>query len=330
MDAARIALFIIATGGLLLCASCGFQLEGEDGKLLFEFDAPDTPYTLDTSLAVGTRQRIIVKPKDSKDRALGSPDALLESVISSDPGVISVESVEQDSFVLEAHTPGDVTLSVTSNVLNRDQAITDSLTLSAATATSVRVSHGCTFEEAPAYLTDTTVDLRYRLLNGYTRLLGYGYYPVKAEDENDARIVRDVSKVGVLRIHTSHESGTFQLIAENGGVLLELVKVDQGQITSVNVGRLQRVALKNEVNFRPELLATNRRLCQALPTAEVSTDTPDVCSPRIVEDEASHSRLRINVALLAPGTCEWSLSLPNARHGEGLEKSYSFNTSQTH
>ncbi|QDG51006.1 hypothetical protein FIV42_09735 [Persicimonas caeni] len=298
--------------------------------MVFEFEVPYSPYATEATLAVGSRQRIAVKTQDSHDRALEAPSVRIERVVSSEPGVISVDSVEQNSFVVRAHAPGDVQLSVMSTVSTSGQTtVSDSLRVSAADATSARVSHGCPFEDAPAYLTRSTVDLRYTLLDGHTTLLGYGHYPVEVEGDTDASIVREVDEVGVLRVRTSRQAGALSLVAEDGEPLLEIAQVDEAQIERVEVGEPQSVAFRDELNFRPKLFTTQHRLCQAFPSAAVLTSTPDVCSARIVEDDASSSRLRVNVAIAAEGDCAWSLSLPNARQGEGLVSSHSFRVTRS-
>lgn len=342
----------------LSTSGCTADFTGDEGNIEFEYEATGIDFDGRPPIAVGSDLEVRGRPVEA-DSPEESPDAgttaettdqegdseepsvTFTSVISSDPEVISVESVADSTFVLSAEAEGSVVIDV--GATSEGDELTDKFRVEAAEIEEVTLAHRCTTNVDDstdvAYFTGQNAHVRYTMSNGDDPLAGYGAYPVDVEGSTDLAIDEEYTRVAFLQFETGSTAGEASLNPSVDGdpLAVELVEPADAEAFSwpqrdsgggASSGAFDDVPVDGVRYVHPRFEVGDRTVCQAAPELEVTNETEEVCAVEVVEEfeeevalyrTLNGAYLGIEVRGKEEGTCSFGVSMPAASLEETLE-----------
>ena len=330
----RVELLLAATLVLGVAGGCRSSLTGNEGNLVFSYHATENLTDFNKPIAVGAKLDVKVAEVGTR-RA-----ATLQTAESDDEGVLQVVSFLGDTFVLLGTGAGNVLVSVSAKVPSGD-VVTDSVNMQAKVPQVLNLNHSCTNESTGLYLVDQDVSIHFDLeMTNRQPVIGYGYYPVDIDPEDGLSSLNATSKKQeFMDFHTAAAKQTVTLRSQIVGTtasfrLVEKRDVDgavlddAGTHSSVMVGGAGRW-----LHVVPTVGGT--RVCQArMEGVTATSDTPDVCEVNaghlpddLPADELEQWGLVI-VKGKAVGHCQFTVTHPEARGGQGIESSFEIDVAE--
>ncbi|MGM0577703.1 MAG: hypothetical protein ACQEXJ_18395 [Myxococcota bacterium] len=313
---ARTAFTLLgALAATTLAAGCESSITGEEGNLEFSYTTVEETRDFNKPVAVGAKLDVRVKEAGT------NLSVDLSSVSSRSPGVLRVDGFSGNTMTLEGTGNGNSRIEVRARRQSGDR-VTDAVTMLAREPEVLKLDHHCADTARAAYLVDTEVWLPFDMeLDSGKALVGYGYYPVDAEPPDALTLPQDSKDQENIRATTWSQPGLVTLRSRVDDASLELDLVEEGDID----GAVRQTRLTDEVlegtftTVRVVPTVGEERLCCPKVDMEVETTTTDICQVTVIDEDGtclSSGFLRVQGDAL--GTCEWTITYPNAAGGDGV------------
>ncbi|MFW5968149.1 MAG: hypothetical protein ACOCV2_11555 [Persicimonas sp.] len=321
-------LGVLATT-LLMAGGCDTTIEGEEGNLSLEYDrGAMLEATGGLPLAVDARLDYAAFPQSEEDEDPEDRNYVtFTDAMSSDDEIIMVEENSGESIELAGRGDGEAIIDVDAEDVDEEE-VSDSFEVEAATVEELEIEHACDSDEA-LYQAGQDVQLHYRMLtDDDLRAVGTGYYPVEF-DPSDGAEVGETDVNGLLPVSLGDEPGTVVVDSTLDDASLEITAVEEADIDDVDIEGASYVENgdASEVYLMPS--SDGSPVCQTDLQVDVTTDSDDVCAVNYGEAE-EHRPIRplyepnaLLIETLEEGTCEFSVELPEADDGNGVEADFS-------
>ncbi len=310
---------------ILLSVGCTASTTGEEGNLRFSYTTEVAGTDFDRPIAVGAK--LDLRAYRANVAASESNDVSLNNADSSAPAILEVLSASGNTIVLEAKGEGQARISV-----DTAQGLSDAVTLTTRAAEVVRSHHVCLGEDGArgaTYLAGQEIFLPFVLgLSDGSNLVGYGYYPLTADDAG-VTVKPNQREIGFVTLVIGPDvSGPVALTSSvDDDFTMTLNVVSEADIQGARLANPSAVVgVGNADIFSVQpTLARDEPLCQADATFTVATTTPEICDvARLQGDEESAAIALsrqlgwISVEGKQLGDCELTLTYPNADNGAGI------------
>lgn len=309
-----------AASAILMLAACDSTLTGNEGNLVFSYDADDNVFDFNKPIAIGAKLDL----KVAEAGTLASVE--LEAATSSDEGILAIDSFGGDILTLAGLGDGNVLIDVETT-----DGVTDSVNMNARAPEVLVLGHTCDVDGG-AYLVGDQVYVPFEMemTNGQP-VIGYGYYPLAISDET--LLTRDAEYNGqqFMRFDVL-AAGTVTLTSEIDATTLDLTLAEEGAIDGVTepiafVLEDIDVGDTNPFYVRPSVGGTT--MCQSTATVEVASLTPTICDVRgigsdVAAGDARYEHGWFEIEGIAEGTCEYTVTYPNGAAGAGASGQFSY------
>lgn len=318
----RIALLTSAV--LVGSVGCESTVTGNEGNFQFSYPADDAVLDFNKPIAVGARL-------DLKVRTVGDRRAVtLTDASTGDDAVLSVDGFEDDTVTLLATGDGNTTVTVVGAPDGGLEA-SDTVNMLARVPEVHDLAHTCTSDPSAAYLVDQKVYVPFELemANGQP-VIGYGYYPVAPSDS--AVLALDDSHQGYqyMRFDTL-AAGDIVLESTLTDTVLAMSVVEAGSIDGVQdpiAFVIEDIDVGDTNPFYVRPMVGAQVLCQGETAFSVSSDSPDICDVRVIDNPSNTATATGNefgwfeVEGLAEGTCAYTVTFGEGAGGAGVSKSF--------
>lgn len=306
-------LVVLATGG------CRSRITGDEGNLAFSYATDDEVRDFNKPIAVGARLDVSVTS------ARGLRKAQVTGVTTSDLDVLRVVDTSGDAITLEGVSGGKADLQV--NAIVAGEELYDQITMTARVPEVLKLSHVCTSERRALYLVDSDVLVPYEfeMRNGQP-VIGYGHFPITITPAGMLTLRTDSKNQAAFELRTGSSTGevTIDSDIDDHAITLRLVEagdVDGARLAGDAAARRIKAGRRGYVLVRP--LVGEDEVCQAKVAMNVAGRTPEVCAASRVDTAREDDALGttwgwVEINGQEPGTCEFDVTFPAARGGEGL------------
>ena len=336
-------LLTISTAALFASA-CNPEIGGEEGNLALTYDeGPVAGATGSSPLAVGANLDYSAHLEGKQEQKVSFTSAMSDDdqiirVHGTDGGLMTLTGVAEGAAMIDVEAEGP-----------DGEPITDAFELETATVDEVEFANPCAPDAEALYLVDHDIRLHYTMRSEGSVAVGYGYYPIAVEPIDGASLGQTTQN-GVLPLHTGTTPGQVELSTTIDDTAFTLTLAEPGDIDGAQVfeqefvnGNLP-VAVGDSLSVR--LLPTVSGLlpqvqepvpvCQADIDIEATTSTSDICEvayePNPNASEEIFHLYETNVLTVtgkAEGTCEISVTIPDADGGNGVTETFSVDVAQS-
>lgn len=312
----RIGLLITAMA--LLLGGCMSRLTGNEGNFEFSYWTDDKVTDFNKPIAVGAYLDVEVHD-------VGWHQAVeLSEASFDDQSILMVDSYEAHRITIAGMGDGPALLSV-AGTTTRDETLTDSVNMLAATPEVLVLRHSCTQDSLAAALTEQRVWLPFEMekINGQP-VIGYGYYPVTVTGDSATLNVDDSTQMH-MAFDTAPTIGMLELASDIDATTLSLDVVTPADITDVEEPTawvLEDIDVGDTNAFFVRPMSNGQVICQANVTKTVLSDTPAICDVRDRDPEtdgsdASYEYGWFEIEGLAEGLCEYTVTYSDGAAGLG-------------
>ena len=310
---------------LLLASGCFSTLTGNEGNFEFYYPADDDILDFNKPLAIGAFLDMEVR-----DVAEHQP-VDLSAASFDDASVLSVLEFADHQLTIEGVGDGGALLSVEGET-SGGETLTDSVNMLAATPEVLILNHLCETGDSAYYLTDQRIWVPFELEreNGQA-IIGYGYYPMTLSS-SAASLNESDSNQQWLAFDTGSSAGSADLDSDIDDSVLTMHVAEPADIDGVQdpiAWVLEDIDVGDTNAFFVRPMVGDLAVCQADVAKTVSSDTPEICELRDrdpVDDgsDASYEYGWFEVEGLAQGTCQYTVSYPDAASGAGISEQFSY------
>ncbi|MCB9728915.1 MAG: hypothetical protein H6744_13925 [Deltaproteobacteria bacterium] len=298
-------------------AGCESLLTGNEGNLLFSYEAVDELSDFNKPVAVGARLDLRVREAGNrKDVTIilarsGSPEAL-EVVDTSSAGPI----------VLEGRGDGTAHIDVRAR-LSSGETVDDSVDMLAREPEVLELRHVCSPDREAAYFVDTDVLVPFDMsLRSGKALVGYGLHPVDVEPASGLTFDESSKDQENFHVHTSATPGLVTLSSridsESLGMrLVRVGDVDGGGLSPASLDDTVPVDALGYIRMLPTV--AGEYVCCPRTPMTVENDTPEICEIEARGESTCLVAGFVSVRGLAQGTCSFRASWAAADDGAGVE-----------
>lgn len=316
-------LAVVALSVLAL-AACDSTLTGNEGNLVFSYDADDDVFDFNKPIAIGAKLNL-------KVAEVGTQAAVdVVAAESDDPGIIDVDSFSGDTITLLGVGDGNMLLSVEADGADGTK-FTDSVNMNARTPEVLKLSHTCG-ADGGAFLTGSAVYIPFdmEMTNGQP-VIGYGYYPVTSSDETLIKRDEEFQGQQYMRYDVL-AAGTATLSSDIDDTSLSLVLADEAQIDGIAdpiAFVLEDIDVGDTNPFYVLPTVAGTTVCQADATLQVASDTTTICDVRttnadMAAGDALYETGWFEVEGLAAGECQYTVTYPNGASGAGTSAQFTY------
>jgi hypothetical protein len=302
-------------------AGCESLLTGNEGNLLFSYEAVDELSDFNKPVAVGAKLDLRVREAGTRAEvdivlARSESDDVLQVVDTSTKGPI----------VLEGRSDGTARISVRAR-LGNGRVVDDSVDMQAREPEVLSLRHVCTPDSEAAYLVGMDVLVPYDMeLQSGKALVGYGLFPVDVAPAGG--VVFDATSTDQENFHlrTQDSPGlvTLQSRVDANTLGMRLVSIDD-----IDGGGLSPASLDDEVPVnalsavRVLPTAAGQFICCPRTPMTVVADTPEICEVQALGEATCLVAGFVNVRGLAEGTCSFRATWTAADGGAGVQATVS-------
>lgn len=306
---------------LLTAMACDSRVTGNEGNLVFSYDADDNVLDFNKPIAVGASL-------DLKVAAVGSfTPVTVTSATTDDASVLAVSGTDANRITVTGVGSGEVLLSVEAD--GPSEPLTDSVNLTVRVPEVLDLRHSCG-PEGGAYLVDSSLYIPFELkMSNGQPVIGYGYYPVAVSDE--ALLLRDDTFEGQQYMRfDALAPGSVTLTSDIDDTQLDLTLADVADIDGVAepiAFVLEDIDVGDTNAFYALPSVGGVTVCQANATLEVTSITPTICDVRPTganasDTDAAYETGWFEVEGLSQGTCTYQVTYPDGNGGAGASAEF--------
>ena len=178
----RILIGLAVVGASSL--ACTSTQTGKAGELEFTYVTDDDVRDFNKAIAVGARLDLEVR--ESGNAPYQERKVTINEATSSDESVLSVVGTSGDVFTVEGTGTGSAELRADATTVDSGEGLVDTIDMRAAIPEVLKLQHSCGDNPSGRvgkYLVDQTILIPFEMeLADGQPVIGYGYYPVTAED----------------------------------------------------------------------------------------------------------------------------------------------------
>ncbi len=309
--------------GLVVASGCMSRQTGKSGNLEFAYAADDDLVDFNKPIAVGAKLDLLVSEAGTHKRVE------LESAETDDPAILAVDGFNGRTITLEGKSEGISTVNVGAEVPD-GSVVEDSIDMSVAVPTVLKMRHYCTSEATGYYLAGQEVWVPFDMeLDNGRAVVGYGYFPVDIEPADSAQLDQTTKDQAHLRLTLPSDKQTITLNSTIDDASLELELQEPGDIDGIELVTENPRVDKGKtglVYFLPTV--GGKPVCQARTSIEAQSETPDICDVSAAEqpEDSQHGANEwgwVSVQGKDGGTCEFTVTYSDANGGAGVSETFS-------
>lgn len=313
--AALAAPSIVATG-------CLSRQTGKNGTLEFSYAANDSVVDFNKPIAVGAKLDLIV------GQAGTHKTVALKSADTDDPSVLAVNGFNGQTITLQGKAEGSTTVNASATIPD-GSVVSDSVDMSVAQPTVLKMHHYCTTAATGLYLAGADIWIPYDMeLSNGRPVVGYGYVPVEADPTDGVQFDQTTKDQANFHVTTASTKETVTLTSTIDDTTLQLQLVDPGDIDGIKLVNDSPTVVTGATTL-VYLLPTvgDKPVCQARTAIDATSDTPEICDISTVDQpqtpqQAANEWGWVKIKGKAAGTCKFSVTYSAANGGSGVTDSF--------
>ncbi|MBX3188920.1 MAG: hypothetical protein KF819_18010 [Labilithrix sp.] len=294
-------------------AGCFSKATAYDGKFTFAYASGLDVENFVKPIAPGAKLDVVAF-------ANGTEDALtITKVVSSRPGVVSVESVGDRKVTLLGRQPGVADLEITA----KDAAgnvLVDRMFFHVAKPAKHGLRHACTENREAAYVRGEHVDVSHGLATSDGRsIVGYAYAPVRVEPAGALELVAQPQGFDVYRFRATKANASVSIRSTVDDGALATRIVEKKDLTEATLDHAERIVEGGMQYAVARVKLGETPVCNQNALTKARSLTPDICKVTAnLDDEpgvdSNHEQLAL-VTGLKFGVCEYEVTLPELGGG---------------